>query len=169
MYFFFISVHLYFDQIQWCVCNWIREYNLLYIRIYIYIHTLDSCLYLISKLTSQRGFWFPKGAWFLMGPQFFCKQWWLDGFIRGSDEGSVWIFMVMALGILALFFFFFFYLGWGDILTSLLFWILKKWKCIILENFAAHLFLYILFWKPYIYIYIFFSFIIFSHILCVTR
>ena len=61
--------------------------------------------------------------------------------------------MVMALGILALFFFF--YLGWGDILTSLLFWILKKLKFIILENFAAHLFLYILFWKPYIYIYIY--------------
>ena len=163
MYFFFISVHLYFDQIQWCVCNLIREYNLLYVRIY--IHTLDSCLYLISKLTSQRGFWFPKGAWFLMGPQFCCKQWWLDGFIRGGDEGSVWIFMVMALGILALFFFFLLGLGWYfDLFVVLDF---EKMKMYYSWKFCSpFVFVYTILETIYIYIYILFIYYIFPHFMC---
>jgi len=55
--------------------------------------------------------------------------------------------MVLAFGILALGFF---YLVWVIFLTIFVVLDFEKNKCIVLKNFAAHLFLYFLFWIIYI-------------------
>ena len=96
--------------------------------------THDSYLYLISKLASQWGFWFRRGAWVFMHLWLYVVVGW-DHW--GGDKSSVWIFIVLALGVLALSFYFYFYFFyflflcfvWVIFLTSLLFWILKRKKC----------------------------------------
>ena len=79
------------------------------------MYLLDSCLYIISKLTSQWGFWFWQGIWVFMGLWFYVAH--ISGWKGLLERGDFFLFL----------FFFVAWYGWHFwLLCCFGFWKEKK-------------------------------------------